>query len=982
MPTTPYHAKYFAHELTKRSPSGDIERFTAALMDSQVDLNPHQVDAALFAFRSPLSKGAILADEVGLGKTIEAGIVLSQKWAEGKRKILIILPSSLRKQWNQELMDKFYLPSKVLESTAFNKEIKKGVTNPFDREEIVLCSYPFARNKAKFMSDIPWDLVVIDEAHRLRNVYKPQNKIANAIRDALKSAPKLLLTATPLQNSLLELYGLVSFIDENTFGDLTSFKAQFARLTPGDNFDDLKTRLNMVCKRTLRRQVLEYITYTHRKAHTQEFVPSDAEQKLYDMVSDYLQRDSLNALPSSQRILMTLILRKLLASSTFAIAGALNSLANKLEKQLKEDATRAEAASQADAETGEDANDTDSIQTDFETFDQLVDEFMEGDEDEEDPPLTAEQRTAINHEIGELRDFYEQAVNITENAKGLALLSGLKIGFKMTTDLGGPEKAIIFTESRKTQDYLVQLLTDNGFADQIVLFNGSNNDAKSKEIYADWKAIHGGTDKATGSRAADIRAALVDYFRDSAKIMIATEAASEGINLQFCSMVVNYDLPWNPQRIEQRIGRCHRYGQKHDVVVVNFLNKNNAADQRVYELLSEKFSLFDGVFGASDEVLGTIESGVDFEKRIAEIYQTCRTTKEIQGTFDFLQEEMSEKISENLQDARTKLLENFDAEVAEKLNVFKEKSTESVNRYEALLWDVTQFMLGDNATFDEEQLTFELHQHKPDAQASEPIPLGQYSLKRRDDIPHHYRIHHPLATALVNEAADQELSTDGAAEVQFDYTNANRKVSILEPLIGQSGTMLARKVSITSLETEDHIIVAAMTADGETLTSDQALRLFNLPGKVVNVAEASSRRSNAETATGSDNIEETYTQLRQEIITDIADRNGKFFDEEMDKLDRWASDKRTSQREKLKEYDVQIADMKKESRTARNLQEKIEIRKKVRKLEAKREEAWKDYDVASKDIENQKDTLIDKVEDRLQQGTNETTLFKIQWSLT
>ena len=334
---------------------------------------------------------------------------------------------------------------------------------------------------------------------------------------------------------------------------------------------------------------------------------------------------------------------------------------------------------------------------------------------------------------------------------------------------------------------------------------------------------------------------------------------------------------------------------------------------------------------------------------------------------------MSEKISENLQDARTKLLENFDAEVAEKLNVFKEKSTESVNRYEALLWAVTQFMLGDNATFDEEQLTFVLHQHKPDAQASEPIPLGQYSLKRRDDVPHHYRIHHPLATALVNQAADQELCTDGAVQVQFDYTNANRKISILEPLIGQSGTILARKVSITSLETEDHIIVAAMTADGETLTSEQALRLFNLPGKVVK-----------DTATGSDinDIEETYAQLRQKIISDIADRNGKFFDEEMDKLDRWASDKRTSQREKLKEYDVQIADMKKESRTARNLQEKIEIRKKVRKLEARREEAWKDYDVASKDIENQKDTLIDKVEDRLQQGTNETTLFKIQWSLT
>ena len=137
-----------------------------------------------------------------------------------------------------------------------------------------------------------------------------------------------------------------------------------------------------------------------------------------------------------------------------------------------------------------------------------------------------------------------------------------------------------------------------------------------RTIYADLAERHAGTDRVTGSRTADMRSALVDYFREQGQIMIATEAGAEGINLQFCSLVVNYDLPWNPQRIEQRIGRCHRYGQKHDVVVVNFLNRKNAADQRVFQLLAEKFQLFEGVFGASDEVLGAIESGVDFERRI------------------------------------------------------------------------------------------------------------------------------------------------------------------------------------------------------------------------------------------------------------------------------------------------------------------------------------------------------------------------------
>jgi len=382
--TTDYHAKLYAHELLRRCPSDSVERFTAALMDSRVDLNPHQVDAALFAFRSPLSKGAILADEVGLGKTIEAGIVLSQKWAERRRKILIILPSSLRKQWHQELLEKFYLPSQILETRTFNRALKNGAMNPFDIPEIVICSYHFARNKAEYVRAIHWDLVVIDEAHRLRNVYKTGNKIARELKQALEHAPKILLTATPLQNSLLELYGLVSFIDEHAFGDLKSFRTQFARLSSEMSFDDLKQRLKPICKRTLRRQVLEYIRFTERKAYTQEFIPSKEEEALYDMVSEYLRRPNLYALPASQRSLMTLVLRKLLASSTFAIAGALDTLANKLERRLRED----ESLRQEEQD----------LEDDFNTYEELADELeINGEEPPE--PLTGEEREAIQPEF-------------------------------------------------------------------------------------------------------------------------------------------------------------------------------------------------------------------------------------------------------------------------------------------------------------------------------------------------------------------------------------------------------------------------------------------------------------------------------------------------------------------------------------------------------------------------------------------------------
>src|SRR5512147_1974164 len=162
MNLTDYHAKYFAYELTKRCSSDSIEKLAAVLADAQVDLNPHQVEAALFAFRSPFSKGAILADEVGLGKTIEAGLLLSQKWAERKRHLLVIVPANLRKQWSQELADKFFLPSIILENKTFNDIIRAGNLNPFQQSAVVICSYQFARKMEPYVRQTHWHLVVID----------------------------------------------------------------------------------------------------------------------------------------------------------------------------------------------------------------------------------------------------------------------------------------------------------------------------------------------------------------------------------------------------------------------------------------------------------------------------------------------------------------------------------------------------------------------------------------------------------------------------------------------------------------------------------------------------------------------------------------------------------------------------------------------------------------------------------------------------
>lgn len=961
---TDFYAKLLAHELGRRHPSDSVAKLASVLSDAQVDLNPHQVDAALFAFRSPFSKGAILADEVGLGKTIEAGLLLAQKWAERKRHLLVIAPANLRKQWSQELADKFFLPSVILESRSFNEAIRVGNLNPFQQNGIVLCSYQFACSKEPYLRQTKWDLVVIDEAHRLRNVYKNTSKTANAIKQAVMPYPKVLLTATPLQNSLLELFGLVSIIDDFAFGDLASFKSRFSRPSDGEDFAELKARLKPICKRTLRRQVLEYVKYTNRHALVQEFVPTDDEQTLYDLVSNYLQRETLHALPASQRQLITLILRKLLASSTYAISGTLAGMVQRLE-------LAATAATTVDAAPAD-------LAADVETLDELADEW-EGDEEGREGPthrkLSPEQITDLRRELEELKRFHALATSIVKNSKGEVLLTALRRGFAAAAEVRGEEsaggrlqqKAVIFTESRRTQEYLFGILNQTEFVGKVMVFNGTNTDPGSKAIYQKWLARHVGTDRISGSPTADMRAALVDHFRESASILIATEAAAEGINLQFCNLVINYDLPWNPQRIEQRIGRCHRYGQKFDVVVVNFINKANAADERVYELLEQKFKLFTGVFGSSDEVLGAVESGVDFEKRIAAIYQRCRTPEQITFEFDQLQKELESDITAGQRDAREKLLDNFDQEVVEKVRI---QSNGILDRFNGDLWQLTRHVLRDSGDFDDGSLSFTLRSNPFPKHPGEVINPGPYRMGKSVADTNTYRIGHPLAQRVLEHARALNLPS---AEVQFDLSRSRRNIAVLEELKGTRGWLTCSQLTLASIETEDVLILAGETDAGLPLDETQCRRLFDL-----------SAQTGAPTQVPVEVAQRLVMGIaarREFIIEEASLRNGRFFDIEIDKLDHWAEDRRASLKAELEELDDGLKEAKKNARNASNLPEKLERQRAVRNLEEKRDQAWKAYDGAAREIDRQKDALLDDISTRLSQKTQEQTLFSLRWSV-
>ncbi|MDT8448254.1 MAG: SNF2-related protein [bacterium] len=947
---TDFHACYYAQELTRRFPSDAPEKLTSALLDAQVDLNPHQIEAALFAFKSPFSKGCILADEVGLGKTIEAGIVISQKWAEKRRRILIICPSSLRMQWSQELAEKFHLAAEIIDSNRLKALTRTEQANPFEQDAVVLCSFEFARRQEAPISALPWDLVVIDEAHRLRNVYKKDNRIGKSIMRSTASAPKLLLTATPLQNSLLELFGLVSLVDEHVFGDVRSFKAQY---TSGSvDYENLRRRIAPFCKRTLRREVQEYVRYTQRISLTQEFTPSPKERELYESISAYLQREKLYALPTSQRQLITLVLRKLLASSSFAITGTLESLVARLEDQLKAN------------QQVEDLFYSTLLKEDYEPFEEDQEAWDLVPLDQMPDPLSLEDKASIQTEVEELQGYLELARSIEQNQKGTALLTALSKAFAKLSELGAPQKALIFTESRRTQAYLYQMLEEAGYGGGVVVFNGQNDDEKSKEIYRTWKERHQGTDKISGSASADRRQALVDHFKEKSQIMIATEAGAEGVNLQFCSLVVNYDLPWNPQRIEQRIGRCHRYGQKFDVVVVNFLDRTNQADQRVFELLDQKFQLFQGVFGVSDEVLGAIESGVDFEKRIVAIYQSCRSAEEINQAFDTLQKDLEEKIAQDMLLTRSNLLENFDQSVGERFRFSSKQAQGLLDHFESWTWKLTEHFLEGQARFGPGH-EFELERQPFDGLV---VPLGRYRLGKGAEAAYQYRPHHPLAQKIFELGRDLRPE---AARVKFQLTDSGLKVSALEPWLGQSGGLQVELLQVDSAEEEDFLLLSGYGPGGLPIEPEALAGLFYLPGNLKGAAP----ELNLGLLVQGIEAEESR------VLAQIEAKNSRFFDEEMTKLDGWAQDRKEGLEIQLDKLEQDIGLKKNEARRLLDLEKKVAARRLVSELEKKRDQLRQNLFTAQDEVEAKKDELLDQVEERLKARVERKFLFRLGWEL-
>lgn len=945
---TAQQGTFFAHRITLEGLGDDA--FAQSLASARVDMNPHQVDAALFALGSPLSKGVLLADEVGLGKTIEASLVIAQRWAERKRRVLLIVPASLRKQWSQELFDKFSLPSVILESRAYNEARKRGVARPFAHEDrVVITSYEFAATKADDILGINWDLVIYDEAHRLRNVYK-QGTAARAkkLRDATKPFYKVLLTATPLQNSLMELYGLVSVLDEKFFGDDGAFRTAY--VTGGGNQTallHLRKRLAAICKRTLRRQVQDagLIRFTERCPLTLEFEPSQDEMRLYTGVSAYLQRPDTIVFGDKPNALVTLVVRKILGSSTFAVAETLGRIIDRLKaKQRPSIETLA---------------DYDMVE---ETAEELASEGTETAASSEEPPIDPKKLEA---EISELEGYRSLALGIGENAKGIELVKALPNVLDEIVAKGGRRKAVIFTESVRTQRYLADLLSARGYADDIALMNGQNGDAESRAIYEDWLARHKGTDAVSGSRTADMKAAIVDAFRERKTILIATESGAEGINLQFCSLVVNFDLPWNPQRVEQRIGRCHRYGQNIDVTVVNFLNLKNHAERRVYELLSYKFRLFQGVFGASDEVLGAIERGVDIERRILDIVQSSRTETEINAAFDKLQEELQAQIDDQVLDARKRLLETVDERIVSNLKTRKGEIARTLSDFERQLILVARAELPDARFHDDDERRFDYRGETYTTEWPLADAKGWKFFRLMDGT---------LAPEVITKAKARPY--DSPASLRFDLSSyRGGQLADVVLLRGRSGWLRVSKLRVvTPSVTREFLILAALDDDGASVHGDTMERMLRIPA--------------SQTDASADDIPlpkllKAEAARREALLQEAERQNAEWLDAESEKLDAYADDLERAFDGDIKAIEADIRAAKKALRGSNlAMADKVAEKRRIGGLEANRDRLKVEHFERRARIRAETEEMLDQIQDSLKIAPSLTPLFAIRWEVS
>lgn len=580
---------------------------SAALSSARVEPAAHQVFVA-HRVVNKLQPRMILADEVGLGKTIEAGLILKELRTRGSlQRVLIVTPASLLTQWRTELSSKFNEEFTILDGDAL-KVLGKSGRNPWSSVDNVIASINLITNAkhADNLVEAGWDLVIFDEAHRVRRTHRGGEASANLaykLADDLKNAVDglLLLTATPVQLHQFELFSLIELVEPGRFADYRDFErkrlqlprlnelmlglrswpslghgerakvveayeqlmsepAPAAELHDDQKRDDLLDRVSErhpLANVMVRNRKAQLDMVSKRVAHRVLVPMSDAERAMYDEVSEYILTgwNAARASKNNAAGFLMVTYQRMLTSSSTAMRRSLERRAAALEKSLSTSGSPRRGSaldleSLADAEDGTFA----AEQVEAVSFEAL----------------------AVRSEIDEIRRLASGLKRLTDG-KASALLQVLHGVLHEHPD----EKFVVFTQFRDTQAYLRYAIEQNGW--RVETFHGGMTPPDKEEA--------------------------VSRFRDSAQVFLSTEAGGEGRNLQFCHYLVNYDLPWNPMKVEQRIGRLDRFGQRKPVIIYN-LAYEATLEQRILDVLDQRIGIFTESVGALDPILGEVERDI------------------------------------------------------------------------------------------------------------------------------------------------------------------------------------------------------------------------------------------------------------------------------------------------------------------------------------------------------------------------------------
>lgn len=954
----PIQRRYLAEDLVRLRRSDEQRRYVASQRAGRIDANPHQIEAVVFALSRLSEGGCILADEVGLGKTIEAGLVIAQRLAEGARRVLLVTPKPLLGQWKQELYALFGIET---------REGSAAAADSFAGPGVFLVGRELAggeKGAAALAAAERFDLCVVDEAHEVfAGIYRrfdrhgeylddsPEATTAGRLRELLlgSGTPVLLLTATPIQNSLAELWGLVQYVDPSgtLLGDLPTFREMFCEdgdrvLAPGQEHE-LRLRMKAVLQRTLRRQAQEFMERPFVGRHPQlfEYTMSPEERQLYDDVTAYLLEPGIAAFRGNQRRLLLIGFHRRMASSLAALSASLAKVAERLRRMASDERT---------------AHDEDAAAFRDDLEDEDLD--LEADSSDGAPPPPAQ----VAAELARVESFIARAEKLPGDSKARALQQAVCVVLQRGDAGQDGGKVVLFTESLTTQDYLRRMLVESKLVsdEEVTLFRGNNDSPRAAAALARWQEEIGRDIPAyhRPSRDVAVRLALVHEFRTRSRVFISTEAGAKGLNLQFCSTLINYDLPWNPQRIEQRIGRCHRYGQKHDVTVINFLAKDNEAQRLTFEILSQKLELFGSVLGATDQVLQRSPTdapenlvgalGAELETRMRRIYERARTADEIAAELRSLRDSLDERRNE-FEEAHRRTADviqsHFDESVQTIFCRIRDELPRELESFDRDLEGVVvRYLDAIGAPYRRESAARMLRlQLEPCAALPAGLRQGvTVGIGRSESLGDAEPLHlgHPLVGAALDEARHAGA---GRFRVRIRVTEG--------PLTlhrGRSGRLMLAKVRHDGYEPSEKLIPLVLLQDEDgPLEAASAHELLLLP-----MAEDDS----AGEASGvtDDDIADALELLVFDGSDDVAQSQQRRFDGAMAQIDRFAEDRLLLLRRRRSETERRIETATLELERAMGAQQRTdaetrlhrwrteaeELDAKIARLEAREDDAY------------------------------------------